>query len=82
MQEIENYLAQNGIQAAWDETDCQYVAQFTLDGVGHAVWLEEKESLSVKLNVMSNYNLAGVACWRLGQEKADVWEAIAGYLQQ
>lgn len=82
MQEIENYLAQNGIQAEWDETDCQYRAQFTLDGVGYAVWLEEKESLNVKLNVMSNYNLAGVACWRLGQEKAEVWDVIAAYLQQ
>ncbi|MGN0133030.1 MAG: glycosyl hydrolase family 18 protein [Lachnospiraceae bacterium] len=82
MQEIENYLAQRGIQPVWDETVCQYVAEFTMDDVGYAVWLEEKESLAVKLNVMNNYNLAGVACWRLGQEKADVWEAIAGYVRQ
>lgn len=82
MQEIENLLAEKGIQPVWDDTTCQYVAQFTVDGTGYAVWLEEKESMSVKLNVMSNYQLAGVACWRLGQEKADVWEPIAGYLQQ
>lgn len=82
MQEITDFLAQNGIETTWDETVCQYVAQFTLDDVGYAVWLEDKESLSVKLNVMSNYQLAGVACWRLGQETADVWETIAGYLQQ
>lgn len=82
MQEMENFLTTNGIQTTWDETTCQYVAEFTLDGVGYAVWLEEKESLSVKLNIMSQYNLAGVATWRLGQEKADVWEPIALYLQQ
>lgn len=82
MQEIENFLVNNGIQTTWDETTCQYVAEFSIDGVGYAVWLEEKESLSVKLNVMSQYNLAGVAAWRLGQEKADVWEPISLYLQQ
>lgn len=82
MQEIENLLAQNGVSPVWNEETCQYVADFTMDGVGYAVWLEEKDSLSVKLNVMAGYNLAGVAGWRLGQEKADVWEAIALYLQQ
>lgn len=82
MQEIENFLANNGVETVWDEATCQYAAQFTLDGVGYAVWLEEKESLAVKLNVMNQYNLAGVAGWRLGQEKDDVWPVIGAYLQQ
>lgn len=82
MQEIENFLANNGVETVWDEATCQYTAQFTLDGVGYAVWLEEKESLAVKLNVMNQYNLAGVAGWRLGQEKDDVWPVIGAYLQQ
>lgn len=82
MGEIENFLASNGVETAWDEATCQYTAQFTLDGVGYAVWLEEKESLAVKFNVMNQYNLAGVAGWRLGQEKDDVWPVIAAYLQQ
>ena len=82
MGEIENFLTSNGVETVWDESTCQYTAQFTLDGVGYAVWLEEKESLAVKLNVMNQYNLAGVAGWRLGQEKDDVWPVIAAYLQQ
>lgn len=82
MQEIENYLANHGVEIVWDEATCQYKAEFTADGVGYAVWLEEKESLAVKLNVMNQYNLAGVAGWRLGQEKDDVWPVIAAYLQQ
>ena len=82
MQEIENYLANHGVETVWDEATCQYMAEFTVDGTGYAVWLEEKESLAVKLNVMNQYNLAGVAGWRLGQEKDDVWPVIAAYLQQ
>ncbi|MBQ8188317.1 MAG: chitinase [Lachnospiraceae bacterium] len=82
MQEIENYLANHGVETVWDEATCQYMAEFNVDGTGYAVWLEEKESLAVKLNVMNQYNLAGVAGWRLGQEKDDVWPVIAAYLQQ
>lgn len=82
MGEIESYLSERGIEPVWDEETCQYVAEFTDNEVGYAVWLEEKESLSVKLNIMNQYGLAGVACWRLGQEKADVWEAVSLYLQQ
>lgn len=82
MGEMESYLAERSVQPVWDETTCQYVAEFIDGDIGYAVWLEEKESLSVKLNVMNQYNLSGVACWRLGQEKADVWEVISAYLQQ
>lgn len=82
MGEIESYLSERGVQPVWDEETCQYAAEFTVDDVGYAVWLEERESLSVKLNIMNQYNLAGVACWRLGQEKTDVWEAVSLYMQQ
>ena len=79
---IQNYLAEHGIQTQWDDTVCQYTAQYEIDGTGYALWVEDKESLTVKLSVMSQYQLAGVACWRLGQETPDVWESINAYLQQ
>ncbi len=82
MKEIENFLAENNVQTEWDEETCQYIADFTVDDVGYSVWVEEKDSITVKLNVMAGYQLAGVACWKLGQEKDDVWEPIALYLQQ
>lgn len=82
MSEIENFLNTNGVSTTWDEETCQYVAEFSVGDQGYAVWLEEKESLNAKLSVMSQYDLAGVAGWRLGQEKSDVWDGIAAYLAQ
>lgn len=79
---IQNYLSENNIQTQWDDTVCQYTAQYEMDGIGYVLWMEDKESLTVKLSVMSQYPLAGVACWRLGQETPDVWEPINDYLQQ
>ena len=46
------------------------------------MWVEDVQSISVKLNVMQNYNLGGVAAWRLGYEPAAVWDVIATYLAQ
>ena len=82
MNEIENFLNANGATTVWDDAACQYKAQFSVDGTNYEVWLEESESIAVKLNIMSQYDLAGIAGWRLGQEKADIWNEIAAYLQQ
>ena len=82
MNEIENFLNNNGVTTIGDDGTCQYTAQFSVDGTDYAVWLEESESIAVKLSVMEKYNLAGVAGWRLGQEKSDIWNEIAAYLQQ
>lgn len=82
MNEIENFLNSNGVSLMWDDGTCQYTAQFNVNGTDYAVWLEESESIAVKLNVMDKYNLAGVAGWRLGQEKASVWPTISEYLNR
>lgn len=82
MNEMETLLTNHGVTPQWDDATCQYTAQFSVDGRDYAVWLEDAESIAVKLNVMDKYNLAGVAGWRLGQEKPDIWNSIAAYLQQ
>ena len=48
----------------------------------YQVWMEDTESLQVRLNVMENYKIAGIAEWKLGFETSDVWEIINTYLNQ
>jgi len=36
----------------------------------------------VKLNIMQNYDIAGVAAWLLGHESANVWDVIEEYMNQ
>ena len=45
----------------------------------YQIWLEENESIQVKLNVMDANNIAGVAEWKLGFENASVWDIIETY---
>ena len=46
------------------------------------MWLEDDESIQVKLSIMDKYNIAGVAGWRLGLERASVWDVIEEYLNK
>ena len=78
----EKLISQNGGGVRWIEDLGQNYGEFyTAEGSLGRVWLEDKESLTRKLNVMKENNLAGVACWKLGLESEDAWEAIGEYLK-
>ncbi|MCM1145238.1 MAG: glycosyl hydrolase family 18 protein [Blautia sp.] len=74
------YIANHNIEMKWDEATCQNYGEYQSDGSYFQVWLEDAESIQVKLNVMDNYQIAGVAEWRLGLEEASVWDTIEAYV--
>lgn len=75
-------LAAYGMTAQWDENTSQNYAETMLGDTLYQIWIEDIQSLTVKLNVMRNYDLGGVAAWRLGYEPASVWELFKAYTQQ
>lgn len=78
----EKLLKENGATSRWLENLGQNYGEFyTSEGRYGRVWLEDKESLTLKLNVMKESGLAGVACWKLGLESEDAWEVIGEYLK-
>lgn len=76
----ENYLSQYGVTTTWDEMTSQNYATWQADGVTYQLWLEDMDSLNAKLSVMSMYPLGGIAQWKLGLEKPEVWDSIASYV--
>ena len=80
MGSAEEFLSKHGVQAVWDEATCQNYGEFEQDGALYQVWLEDEQSIEVKLNVMRNYDLAGVAAWKLTLEKPSVWNVIDAYV--
>lgn len=80
MNSAEQFLANHGVSAEWDDTTCQNYAEFEENGAVYQVWLEDEQSIQVKLNVMANYGIAGVSAWKLGFERPSVWNVIDGYL--
>lgn len=75
-----NILTQNGVTPEWNDEVCQNYGEYEKGDTLYQIWLEDKESLQAKLGVMSQYNLAGVAGWKLGLQADYVWELLAAYL--
>lgn len=81
MEAAEKLLSDHGVTAEWDELTAQNYAEFELDQALVKVWLEDEASMDVKMQLMKNNDLAGVACWKLGLEKASIWDVIEKHLQ-
>lgn len=82
MEVANQYVADHNLTLSWDEDACQNYGEYTSDGVIHQIWLEDAESIAVKLNVMDAHGIAGVASWCLGLETPDIWDTIAEYMNK
>ena len=82
MEKAEEFISNHSIQTEWDEAACQNYGEYTSGGELYQVWLEDERSLEVKFNIMDKYQLAGVAFWRLGFEKPQVWDVVETYLNR
>ncbi len=82
MEMAAEYLKNHAIETKWDEITCQNYGEYQSGNSYFQVWLEDAESIKVKLSVMDNYHIGGVAEWRLGLETPVVWEVIADYVNK
>ncbi len=72
-----NLAANNGAAILWDNTSkCPYFTYNDTNGVYHTVWFENSMSIEPKLDLVNQYNLAGIGIWRLGLENSDYWSII------
>lgn len=81
MSAAESLLRENGASSKWDEKTGQYYAQYKKDGATYKIWLEEETSLEKKIEVVKKCDVAGVAFWKLGFERAVTWKTIAEALK-
>lgn len=82
MAAAEEYVSAHNIALEWDEETCQNYGEYTEGGSLFQVWLEDERSIEVKLNIMEKYQIGGVAGWRLGFEKPEIWDVIGVYLNR
>jgi spore germination protein YaaH len=70
------WVSENKVELNWLDESGQYYGEIkTSDGL-KKIWLEEERSIGLKMNVIKQHNLAGVACWKLGFEPAELWDEI------
>ena len=68
---------QYGRQVQWDDTaKSPYFSYTAADGTAHTIWFENSESLKHKLALLTKYDIAGAAMWKLGEEDPAVWPVL------
>ena len=65
-------------ELTWQEETGQYYGELQTEEGLKRVWMEEETSLGLKMDLIRQNELAGVACWKLGFEPASVWDVIGG----
>ena len=76
MDGIEKELADNLVTPIWDEQTGQYYAEYEKEEGLYKVWLEDEKSMKRRVGLARQYNLAGIAGWKLGLEAPETWEII------
>lgn len=74
------WVANAGVEPIWLDEYCQNYVEYQKDGSTVQCWLEDVESIRVKLQVMATQGIAGVAEWKLGIEDSAVWDVIEQYV--
>ncbi|WP_244898142.1 S-layer homology domain-containing protein [Paenibacillus xylanexedens] len=77
-------LADQGMRAhatgsvrRWDASLVQYIIGYNSNGKPRYIWAEDSRSLSAKVLMSEQRQIAGLAYWYMGGETADVWNAIS-----
>lgn len=74
-----DWISRTGVSPVWSDEFCQNYAEYQANGALYQCWLEDVESIRVKLQVMQSQEIKGVAAWKLGLEDPAVWDVIAEF---
>ena len=72
-----NIAVQNNAQIFFDETSKTPYFNYR-DGSGrrHEVWFEDARSIQAKMDLVREFELAGVSFWHIGTYFAQAWEVL------
>lgn len=70
------WVEKNQVELIWQEELGQYYGELFTDEGKKSVWMEETNSITLKMNAIEEYGLAGVACWKAGFEPKEIWDVV------
>lgn len=81
MESAFNNLQKNGAEIKWLAEVGQFYGEYIKNQSLYRVWLEDERSMEGRLKKASEYQLAGVAAWKLGLEKESIWPLMNKYMK-
>ena len=71
------WVNKNKVELYWQAELGQYYGEKKEPSGFSYLWMEEENSLKLKMDLIKAYDLAGVACWKLGLEDSTAWDVIS-----
>lgn len=81
MESAYEFMIEKGGQFTWLEDMGQYYSEVTEGNITYKVWLEDENSVEERLNLVLEYDIAGVGAWKRGLEKEIIWEVLENKLK-
>lgn len=70
------WIQEKGMALNWDEETGQYYGELQEGNALYRLWMEDEQSVSRKMDLIWENDLAGVACWKLGFENPELWKIV------
>lgn len=74
MNEVVQIISSKGLKKVWDQNTQQNYVEYIANGEKHQIWVEDKQSIELRINQVKQYNLGGAAAWYIGSETPDIWD--------
>ena len=74
--DAKDWAQRKNVELVWQDDLGLYYGEIDDEGVRKQVWMEEERSLGLKMELIREQDLAGVACWKMGIEPASVWDVV------
>lgn len=72
-----DWVQNHGVELSWIGDDIgQNYGEVVEDGITKKVWLEDQQSMQLKIDAIKEAGCGGVGAWKLGQEPSDIWEIV------
>lgn len=69
-------VEENKAEIKWLAAAEQNYVQYQKGGKNYKIWLEDKSSVSLRMDLVKKHSLAGAAFWRKGFEKPEIWVLV------
>lgn len=76
MEQSRKFIKDNDAVVQWDEESGQFYIEFRDKNVTYKMWLEDENSINLRLGLVHKYKLAGAASWSKNFGIPEVWEVI------
>ncbi len=76
LEAAQTWVEENDVPLYWQDELGQYYGELATENGVQTIWMEDERSLELKMGLIREYNLAGVAGWKLGLDTEEIWNIV------